>query len=44
MSGDGGEAPSPLAGEGGPKGRMRGIERSEMAPWCAGGTKIKQLT
>ena len=24
--------PSPLAGEGGPKGRMRGIERSEMAP------------
>src|SRR5271166_5918974 len=27
--------PSPLAGEGGPKGRMRGIERSEMAPWRA---------
>ena len=24
--------PSPLAGEGGPKGRMTGIERSEMAP------------
>src|ERR1700677_2510115 len=26
----------PLAGEGGPKGRMRGIERSEMAPLGAG--------
>jgi hypothetical protein len=28
-------APSPLAGEGGraQRGRMRGIERSEMAPW-----------
>ena len=45
MSANGGEAPSPLAGEGGPKGRMRGIERSEMAPWCAGGrAKLKQLT
>ena len=32
-----GANPSPLAGEGGraKRGRMRGIERSEMAPWCA---------